>query len=104
MDIPKTYDEFDVWVNEIKQFLAQRNFTNPLRHEWSVERCLLFHYQTPEEFFAGECTGYTSQSDGSVQVDIWNLGEDLTVGAAIRLVEVQYAKRTEYLTAIFATQ
>ena len=104
MNIPKTYDEFDTWVNELKQFLASRNFTNPLRHEWSIERCLLSHYQTPEEFFAGECTGYTSQSDGSVLVDIWNLGENLTIDEATRLVEAQYAKRTEYLTAIVAAQ
>lgn len=104
MNIPNDYAKFDAWVNETKQSLALRNFSNPLRHEWSVERCLLFHYQSAEEFFAGECVGYQSQSDGSVLVDIYELGEGLTIEEAIILVEAQYAKRTEYLTGVVAKQ
>jgi hypothetical protein len=104
MAIPSSYKEFDVWVNESKSALNLRNFSNPLRHKWSVERCLLFHYQSPEEFFAGECTGYCSQENGSVRVDLWELGEHLTVERAIALVEAQYTKRTAYLTEIVEKQ
>lgn len=104
MAIPSSYKEFDVWVNDSKSALNSRNFTNPLRHEWSIERRLLFHYQSSEEFFAGECIGYCSQEDGSVRVDLWELGEHLTVKEAIALVEAQYAKRTVYLTGIVEKQ
>lgn len=104
MKIPSNYKEFEIWVNDLKSALQVRNFSNPLRHEWSIERRLLFHYQSPEEFFAGECTGYCSQDDDSVRVDIWELGNHLTVKQAIALVEAQYAKRTAYLTEIVEKQ
>lgn len=104
MAIPSSYKEFDVWVNESKQALHKRNFGNPSQHEWSIERRLLAHYQSPEEFFAGECTGYCSQDDGSVRVDIWELGEHMTVEEAIALVKAQYVKRTTYLTEIVEKQ
>ena len=104
MNIPSNHDEFDIWVNSTKTYLQQRNFGNPLRHQWSVERCLLFHYQSAEEFFAGECIGYSSQNDGSVIVDLYELGENLTIKDAIALVEAQYAKRTAYLSDVVAKQ
>lgn len=104
MNIPTNHDEFDVWVNNMKSELQARNFGNPLRHEWSIERRLLFHYQSAEEFFAGECIGYSSQGDGSVLVDIYELGENLTIKKAIALVEAQYARRTEYLAGVVEQQ
>ena len=104
MNIPKSYDEFDVWVNKMKSEINTRNWSNPLRSQWSVERGLLFHYQNEEEFFAGECEGYCSQEDGSVLVDIYDLGESLTIKRAIRLVEARYAERTKRLSDIVAKQ
>jgi hypothetical protein len=98
MAIPHSSEKFEVWVNETKQRIIARNHSNyNVTKAYSRERRMLSHYQSHEEFFAGELTGYTPQSNGSVLVDLWGLGDNIPIRKAIALVKAHYPKRTALL-------
>lgn len=80
MAIPYSSEKFEVWVNETKQQIQARNHNNHnITKAYSRERRMLVHYQSHEEFLAGELTGYSPQSNGSVLVDLWGFGDNIPI-------------------------